>query len=229
MHLTLALLTKRPQSCWYTRETGYLLPPHQQIKENGITPGSAHALLFVPAQLDLIFGWVLLCVCSCRKGQLSGIICLWDTHEKCCIPTKFGLLAGWNISHDIPRLVTAQSSAKYLCLWKAAPSQVTHPAVLHQWLLSHLGCLTEPSKEQWLLSIPLAFLGRPYLLAAAFCLKALCTSHMSARTVFEMALTGEQTFARGFCVTWQHHCCSGTWALHHPQLRFQYHNPSQKP
>lgn len=46
MHLTLALLTKRPQSCWCTRETGYLLPPYKQIKKNGINPGSAHALLF---------------------------------------------------------------------------------------------------------------------------------------------------------------------------------------
>ena len=28
------------------RETGYLLPPDKQIRENGITPGSAHASLF---------------------------------------------------------------------------------------------------------------------------------------------------------------------------------------
>lgn len=71
MHLTSVLLTKRPQSFWYTRETGYLLPPYKQIKENGRAPGSTHASLF-RCQGSLASFWVgLRRVFFPRKGQLS--------------------------------------------------------------------------------------------------------------------------------------------------------------
>lgn len=77
MHLTSVLLTKRPQSCWYTRETRYLLPPCKQIKENGRAPGSAHASLF-RCQGSLASFWVgLRRVFFPRKGQL----CKWSQNN----------------------------------------------------------------------------------------------------------------------------------------------------
>lgn len=179
MHLTLALLTKRPQSCRCTRETGYLLPPLEQIKENGITPGSAHALLFVAAQLDFIFGWVLLCICYSREGQLSGcsknkffvrhpweMLYLQDIWSPCRLLGETLAVTFQDLS--LPRALQNTSALPK----RAASSQVTHPgSALPLWL--------NASKEQPLFfPPPMAFLGRPYLLATAFCLKALCTPCM---------------------------------------------------
>lgn len=140
---------------------------------------------------------------------------------------------GWNISHDVPRFVIAYSSAKYICFeekgsifpgytpWQPFTSYCSPTlAVSINASKEHLHSSCIPGKAR--------SAGYSVLLEGSVhftqCKHRLCLKlHLLESKHLHVVRRA------GFCVTWQQHCqASETWALHHPQQRFQHHNPSQK-
>lgn len=165
---------------------------------------------------------------------VARIICLRYTHEKCFFSKKFCLLAGYWVKHYpwLSKTCHCLELCKMylLCLKGQRLPRLHSLAVLHQ--LSHFGCFTKCFQRPMtaLHSSLHSWEGHVCWLqhfAWRLCAFPACKHSLRLKLCILQSKHLHVVRRAGLRVTWQQHCQgSETWALHHPQQRFQYHNPS---